>query len=688
MSFREPLWRRYRNLVHRDPASDVDDELDFHFDRLVEDLVAQGIEPAEAARRARQRMGDQGAARDACVAIARRRARLAERKERLAGLGQDLRYALRGLLRTPGFTVVTVLTIAIGIGANTAVFSVIDGVLLRPLPYAEPDRLVMIWEHNVPRDRARNVVNPENAIDWRTRAHSFKGMSIFSWTSLTLTGGDVAEPVQGRVVNPNFFDVLGVQPLLGRGFVASDTNPGSPRMVVLSYGLWQRRFGGNPSVIGSAISVAGGTKQIVGVMPRSFRHMPMGSEEYWEAATLGDRGGQRQGRWVMVVARLVDGVTLEEAGAEMRNLGEQLARDYPDFDAGWTVDVVPMLKDVVGAASEKLHLALGSVLLVLLIACANVANLLLVRAAARQPELAIRAALGASRVRVLRLWLVESSILVALGVVLGWALAWAMIRGLIALAPADIPRLESIRMDLRVFLFTAALSTGVAVFLALAVAAGTSRTRSVSSTRATATGVMRRFRDGLVVAQVALALVLLVGAGLLVRSLQRLQETDPGFDPTDAISADVELPTALYPDAPRWGAFFERTLQELRGTPGIEAAGLVNFVSLTGIGAGTTFYPLDRPEPEPGMSPAADIRIADRGYFQVLRIPLLRGRLLDTQDDTLPRVLINRTLAEEFWPGQDPLGKTLRVSWFHPDRSEEIVGVVGDTRTEGLDQRQ
>jgi putative ABC transport system permease protein len=685
---REPLWRRYRNLVQPDTASDVDDELDFHFDRLVEDLIAQGVEPSEAARRARQRIGDREATRDACLAITRRRERRTDRKERLAGLGQDLRYALRGLLNTPGFTLLTVLTLAIGIGANTAVFSVVDGVLLRPLPYGEPDRLVMVWEHNLPRNRTRNVVNPENAIDWRARAHSFKGMSLFGWTSLTLTGGDVAEPVRGRVVNPNFFDVVGVQPRLGRGFVASDTNPGSPRVVVLSYGLWQRRFGGDPAVIGSAIPVAGGTKQVVGVMPRSFQHMPRGSEEYWEAATLGNGGGKRQGRWAMVVARLADGVTPEQAGVEMRNLGQQLAQEYPDFNAGWTVDVVPMLEDVVGDASDKLRLALGSVLLVLFVACANVANLLLVRAAARRHELTVRAALGASRGRVLRLWLAESSLLVGLGVVLGWALAWAMIRGLIALAPADIPRLDAIRMDFRVFLFTALVSAGVAGILALAVAAATSRTLLPGSTRTTATGAMRRFRDGLVVVQVALALVLLVGAGLLLRSLQRLEQTDPGFDPTAAISADVELPTALYPDAPQWRGFFQTTLDQLRATPGVEAAGLVNYVPLTGIGAGTSFYPLDRPQPEPGLSPAADIRVADRGFFQVLRIPLLRGRFLDTQDDTLPHVLINRTLAEQFWPSQDPLGKTLRVSWIHEELPQEIVGVVGDTPTEGLDQKQ
>jgi putative ABC transport system permease protein len=414
--------------------------------------------------------------------------------------------------------------------------------------------------------------------------------------------------------------------------------------------------------------------------------MPMGSEEYWEAATLGDPGGQRRGRWAMVVARLADGITPEAAQVEMHDITGQLAREYPAFNAGWTADVVPMLRDVVGQASTKLHLALAAVLLVLLIACANVANLLLVRAAARQQELTVRSALGASRGRVLRLWLVESSVLVTLGVVLGSALAWAMIRGLIALAPADIPRLEAIHPDRRVFLFTVLVSAGVAGFLALAVAVATARTIAPASARTTATGGMRRFRDGLVVTQVALALVLLIGAGLLLRSLQKLQETDPGFDPTAAISADVELPTALYPDAPRWQAFFATTLERLRASPGVEAVGLVNFVPLSGMGAGTTFYPLDRPEPEPGMSPAADIRIADRGFFQALRIPLLRGRLLDIQDDTLPHILVNRTLAAQLWPGQDPLGKTLRVSWNHPDRAQEIVGVVGDTPTEGLDQ--
>ncbi len=689
MTPREPLWRRYTRFLRDDAAADVDDELQFHAEQLAEDLMRRGLPPDEAGRHARERMGDLGRARRETLRISGRRHRRARRAERLAALGQDVRYAVRSLVRTPLFTVVAGATLALGVGANVAVFSVLDGVVLRPLPYRDPGRLVMIWEHNLPRARTRNVANPENAVDWRARTHSLAAMAIYTWSTLVFTGSDVAERVSGRTVTPNFFDVLGVHAALGRTFAAADSAHDAPPMIVLSHGLWQRRFGGDSGIVGRAIPVAGGTAEVIGVMPAGFR--PIASEQYWEPGSFGAPDRQRRGRYVMVVARLADGVTLSKAQSDLRDIARQLAGEFPEFDTGWTVDVVPLREDVVGEVRQKLFLALGAVALVLLIAVANVGNLILVRAAARRQEMNVRAALGAGRWRLVRLWIVECGMLALLGMVAGLLVAWAGVRGLVALAPPDIPRLGEVRLDGPVFLLAAALALVVTTLLAIAAAVGSTGEGVVAlhdpASRHT-TGVRaRHFRDALVVAQVSLALVLLHGAGLLVGTLRRLEHVDPGFDTAQVLGAEISLPVGLYGERERWGVpFFRALVDSLRAQPGVDAAGIVSAIPLTGLAAATSFRAADRAEPPPGQKPVADIRVADEGYFRVLRIPLLRGRLLTPGDDSQAVLVVNQALAREFWPGGDPVGKQLLVDWGDPNRAWTIVGVVGDTRTYSLDQ--
>jgi putative ABC transport system permease protein len=601
----------------------------------------------------------------------------------------DVRYAFRSLRKAPGFTAVAVLTLALGIGANTAIFSVVNTVLLTPLPYHDPERLVQVWEHNLPRNRERNVVSPANFLDWRDRAGSFADWAMYLFSGITFTGETPAW-AGGLAVTTNFFDLLGARPAAGRSFVPADADSGAPRTLVLSHDLWIRQFGGDPSVVGASVPIAGSTALVVGVMPPGFRGM--GEEEYWQAYPLFAGLRERQGRWAFVLARLKEGVTPGQAHAELASIAAALEREYPAFNTGWTTAVVPLSEDVVGSAGRVLLILLGAVTAVLLIASANVGNLLLTRAGARQRELVVRASLGASARRLVRLWLTETALLTVTGAMAGLLLAAWGLELLRMLAPADLPRLDEVRLDGRVLAFTTAVALLVAVGLGVAATLGGRVRASLSAAtgdgfRTTAGAAARRFRDSMVVAQVALALMLLSGAGLLVRSLARLRQVNPGFEATQLVTANVGLPGTLYEDEARQVAFFHEFTTRARALPGIEAAGLVSYLPMTGLGSATSFRATDRPPPPAGQWPVADIRAADHGYFAALRIPLLAGRLFDGTEraGTPQAIVVSETLARELWPGQDPLGKRLRVNWYEPDADATIVGVVGDVRHSGLD---
>jgi len=601
---------------------------------------------------------------------------------------QDLRYATRALIKSPGFTVVVVLTLALGIGANSAVFTVVNSVLLTPLPYPQPNRLVILWESNPPGGRGINVVNPANYLAWKARATSFSDLAAFTWSQITFTGDD-PEQVPGRAVTPTFFDLIGVAPVRGRVFTPEEAQPGGPRVILISNGLWRRRFGGDPTVVGRAVAIAGGSAVVLGVMPPSLRPMPWGDEQYWEPFRLNPSDRGNDGRYAMVIGRLRPGVTRSQAQAEMAGIARGLEHDYPAFDTGWGVNLVSLTDQVVGSSRHILGVLLGAVSLVLLIACANVASLLLGRAVGRQREIAVRTALGATRWRLARQRLVESVLLALAGGAAGLLLATWGIDLLIAASPAGVPRLADVTVDMRVLAATAAVSLLVGLAFGLAAAFGDARRGLAPDLRgrATAGTGAARFRRALVVAQVSLALVLLSGAGLLVRSLQKLASVDPGFDPAHLLTVSLDLPAGTYPDHVRQAAFFSQLLQRIRTIPGVEAAGAVSFLPLTEPNAATSFTVVGRPAPAPGQAPGADIRIADLDYFRAMRIPVRSGRTPTAADGphAPPVIVVNETLARRIWPGENPIGRLVKVDWADSSAETEVIGVVGDVHGSSLD---
>src|SRR5947208_11068087 len=600
----------------------------------------------------------------------------------------DLRYALRTLAKSPGFAFIVVLTLALGIGANTAIFSVVNGVLLTPLPYRDPSRLVVVWESKG--TSTHNVVNPANYMGWHDRATSFSGFALLSWTGLAFTGERVEE-VQGRAVTPDFFGVVGATPLLGRTFNAEESRPNSPRVIVLSEALWRRRFGADRAIVERAVPVAGGTARVVGVMPASFRPMPLGHEQHWEPMRLDWSNRAFTGRYAMALGRLKDGVTVERAQTEMSRIARQLESDNPDFDTGWGATVVPLMEQVVGGSRRTILIVLGAVSLVLLIACAYVPNLMLPRRASRERELAVRAALGAPRWRLVRQALVESVMLALAGGAAGALLASWGVHLLVRAAPPEVPRIADIRPDLTVLAVTALRSMAAGVLFGVPAALSRSdaaiQDLHAATTRTTAGVPAVRLRGALVIAQMSLAIVLLVGAGLLVRSLRRLIAVDPGFDPANISALTITLPDATYPDSLRRVAFYERLLERVRAMPGVQSAGIISWLPMTPGNAATSLTVVGRPEPAPGQKPTAAIRIVDPGYFDAMRIPLRRGRSLVPSDrlGSVPVAVISDAMARKLWPGEDPIGRHVKVEWWHEKVSVEIGGVVADSRHDGLD---
>jgi len=604
---------------------------------------------------------------------------------------QDIRHALRRLAKSPGFTLAAVVTLALGIGATTAIFSVVDAVLLRPLSFGDPSRLVLVWERFGARDQNTNVVNPANYLDWRDRATSFSDLAAFGWSQETFTG-DVPEVVQGRTVTPNFFHTVGLTPLLGRTFTRAEADSGGPNVVVLSYGLWRRRFGGDSSVVGRSVPVAGGSAIVLGVMPPALRPMPWGTEEFWAPLRLNEGNRARGGRYLMVVGRLKPGVTQARAQAEMDVITQALQQEYPGFDTGWTANVITLTDQVVGSARCALLVVLGAVVLVLLIAAANVGNLVLARVEGRQRELAVRTALGASRLRLVSQWLAESALLAIAGGTAGVLLASWGVELLVAVAPPYIPRLAEISVDRGVLAVAGLVSVAVGIGAGLPAALGvTTQGLAVGlrseSGRTTSDRVARRWRDGLVVVQVSLALVLLSGAGLLVRSLQRLSAISPGFDVTHVTTVGIDLPQATYADAAKQNAFYQQLTNQIRSMPGVSEVGAISLIPLVPQGAATRFTVVGRPEPKAGEWTSADIRTADPGYFAAMRVRLERGRTFTTADRAVapPVIVVNETMARQFFPGQDAVGQRLQVNWTDPKAHPEIIGVVGDVRTSSLD---
>ncbi len=603
---------------------------------------------------------------------------------------QDLRHGARLLSRSPGFTAVAVAALAIGIGANTAIFSVVNTLLIQRLPYQDPDRLVVVWEHNLPRDRKSNVVSPGNFIHWREMNQVFAGMSAVSPAfNTTLSGTGDPEEVPFQYVSASFLTLLGVQPALGRSFRVDEDRPRST-VVIMSDRLWKRRFGNDAAILSRQITLQGVPHTVIGVMPPGFSYLDK-SVDLWLPVGFSEQARTPRGRWLTVLARLKPGVTFDRAQDDMTRVHGELTRLFPEFNTGWTARIVPLNQQLTGDVRPALLVLLGAVAFVLLIACANVANLLLARATARQRELAVRAALGAGRGRLVRQLLAESLVLAVAGGVSGLLLAWWAVHLLraAALANVPIPRLEAVAIDGWVLLFTVTTSLLSGLFFGIIpalTASGTTLTHALrEGGRAGAAARVNRARGSFVVIEVAAALVLLVGSGLLVRSFIALSNVNAGFDPSHTVTMRVSLPDARYGSEPQRVQFFERLLDRVDRLPGVQASGATSSLPLAGPGAATGFVVVGRPKPPLGEGPVVDVRVAANDYFRAMGIPLLKGRLFSETDpaDARNRVIVNEAMVRKHWPNEDPIGKRIRISW-NDDREDEIVGVVGDVRNAAL----
>jgi putative ABC transport system permease protein len=657
---------------------DLDEELRSHVEMRAHDNVAAGMPPEEARYDAQRRFGN--------VALIKEDTRAMDIIDWLDECARDVRYALRTLQHSPGFTAIAILTLALGIGANTAIFSVVDAILLRPLPYPEPDRLVRIWESSVKYDSPRNVVNALNFLDWRDHSQSFESMAAISGLTTNLSSHGQPLAVQGMQVSPEFFSTLRTLPLLGRTFTAEDGVAGHDHVVILSHELWQRQFGADPKIVGAEIDVDAAPYIVIGVMPRSFSY-PKIKSEIWTPLPIARTEDWKSGRFLTVIARLKPGVTIGQAQQDMLRVANFTAEARPDFNKNWSANVFPMLEDFTRGVRRPLWVLLASVGFLLLIACANVANLLLMRGTGRLRELAVRSALGAARSRIVRQLFVESLLLSLAGMAAGLLFAYFGLHSLLALIPqsAPLPRSESIAIDSRVLLFTFLASLFTAVVFGLVPALRLSRVDLLNALKQgslrTGVGGHQSLRRCFVVAEIALALLLSVGAGLMLRSFSRLISVDPGFSPGHLLTMHIWTSPARYFDNLKRSQYFDRILAEIRNTPGVEAAGSTHFLPLRDMVSGSCFAPAEQPAPTPAESATAQFLIISSGYFQAMRTSVLSGRDFDNRDtfESQPVAMVNRAFAERFYSGQNILGKQLHVCWTIK-KPVEIVGVVADAR--------
>lgn len=611
----------------------------------------------------------------------------------MSDLLYDLRHATRALLRAPGFTVVAVLTLALGVGANTAIFSVVNGVLLKPLPFPEPDRIVRVLEGS---PGAWGTTSPPNFMDWRGEGDVFQEMAAYVRTAAALTDAGDAERIPGAVATAGFFPLLGTPPMLGR--TLTDADAGQERVVVLSHALWQRRCGADDDIVGSTVRLDGRDFAVIGVMPPGFEY-PAGAELWLPLAfSEEDLATQRGAHYLDVLARLAPGVTVRDASSRMATVAGVLEARWPDTNTGASARVVELREALVGEVRPALLILLGAVGFVLLIACANVASLLLARTAARRRELAVRTALGAPRWRLVRHVLTESMLLGLGGGAAGLLLAELARRGLLAFPLPGVPRLEQVELDGAVLLFTGAASILTAVLFGALPAVKAGRASALTpalKAGGAAAGADRgggRLRGALVVAQMALAVLLLAGAGLLLKSFIRLQSVDPGFNPRGVLTFEMALPAARYPDPAEARAFFSELEERITGLPGVESVGGVFGLPLTGFNYTISVEELDgRPAyDEPAETRYTQVRIVTPDYFRTMQIPLRGGRVLEDTDraGTLPAVVVNESAAELLWPGGDALGHTFELGTTlglgGPRVGGTVVGIVSDIRHTGL----
>ncbi len=668
-----PQWlARLRTWLRRERfEQDLDDEMRLHLDLRQRRNQQCGMDAAAARAAATRSFGN--------ATWLREQSRQPWGLAWMEQLAQDLRYGLRNMRRTPGFTTVAVIALALGIGANTAIFSVVNAVLLRPLPYKDPAALVTILHQGV------DPVAPANYVDWRDQARSFDAMAAADYWSPNLTQADPPEHLWGLRLTQNLLPMLGVEPMLGRVFAPGEDQKGSEHEVVLSYKLWQRRFAADPHVLGRTLRLDGESYTIIGIMPAEFQFAPFWATraEIYAPNVLTDRLQTRGGNSLRVFARLKKNVSLAQARAEIAAITGRLERIYPGTNRD--VQLRPLMENVVGDVKTPMLVLLAAVGFVLLIACANVAHMLLARAAARRREIAVRAALGAGRMRMVRQFLTESLLLALLGGAFGFALAWLGTRTLVAISPAGLPRISSVSIDLRAVLFLQGVTLLTSLLFGLAPAMHASLADLAGAVkeggRGSSEGIARnRIRSLLVTSEFALAMMLLAGAGLMIRSFAALRSIDPGFNPHGVLSMVVPVAGSTEEPEGRREIFYRELLDRVRRVPGVESAGGINHLPLAGDMWGWPFHIEGRPKPKPGQAPVAIYRIATPGYLAAMRLPLVRGRdILEGDNADAPGiVLINERAAQRYWPGEDPLGH--RVSFSNDENKQPIwltvVGIV------------
>jgi predicted permease len=668
------LWRRLFFYWRREEFDrELEEEMKFHLEMKAQENLYSGMSPEEALYAARRQFGNQ--------TILKETSRDMWSFNSLETLWQDLRYGARMLLKQPGFTLIAVLTLGLGIGANTAIFSIVNAVLLRPFPYKAPERLMIVQERFS--GGGGVTVSYPNFVDWRTQNTVFEAISAVRGNeNFNFTGAGEPERLQGRLVSAEFFSILGINPLLGRDFLTEDDRPGATPAVILNYGFWQRRFSADSSIIGKQLTLNNQSFTVIGVAPPDFQYgveadvtVPIGLQ----AERFKTRGADPG---IGVVARLKPNVSQQQAETELNLVAAQLEELYPKSNKGRRVLLTPLHESFVGNVREPLLILLGAVGLVLLIACANVANLLLVRASTRRKEMAVRVALGASRAKLIRQLLTESLLLSVLGAVLGILLAFWGTSLIAAQLPEGIPRLQEARVDAPVLIFTLAVSLLTGLLFGLVPALQASRpnlTEGLKEGDRGSTGQRQRLRNVLVVGEVALTLMLLVGAGLLIQSFRRVLQVDPGFKAQNLLTMQISVNN---PDGQQVANFFEQLQENVRNLPGVKSVAVSNGVPF-GVANFPTFLIEGRPETE--NKPSGIRYTVSPDYFQTLGIELVKGRVFTTQDtrDSQPVVVINEVLAQLYFPDEEPLGKRLKL--FSDSPSAEIVGVVRHVEHYNLD---
>lgn len=677
-------------------AEEVDEELRFHVDQRAAKYESTGMTPEQARAAAERKFGDVERIRGEVAEMMRRRERAMQQSGMIDNARRDVAFAGRQIFRNLGFSSIAVLTIALAIGATTAIFSVVDGIMLRPLPFEQPEELVMIWADYTKRDvvlpdKRREWLSWPNFFDFRDEVSAVEAAAAFGGWGPTLTGAGDAEQLNGANFNYGMFSkVLGVEPALGRGFLPEEDAPDGPASVLISHGLWHRAFGGDPDILNTTIRLSDQPITIIGIMPADFRPPAFLGTDVWSTMQV-DRSneGGRGGAFLRAVGRLAEGSTLEVARGQATQLGLRLEEEYPEANQGTNFNVYPLQFDIVQQASTALWVLFGAVGFVLLIACVNVANLLLARGATRNSELAVRVAMGASRQRILSQLMTESLLLAGIGGALGIALSFVGTSAILSLAPAGTPLLDQVAVDGRILGFAAGITMLAGLLFGILPALRAARAQPVTALReggrTGAEGRSARLRNTLVVGQIGLALMLLVGAGLLVRSFQNLRDVDLGFNADGVLSMYIQLPGTNYPDDENRREFYRTLNERLTAIPGVTASGSVSALPMAGFDNDTGFLAEGAPPPASGIRPSVWLRLTTPGYPEAMGLELLSGRTFTAGDDgeATRVIMVNETLERDYFEGQ-AVGKRLNLNSSENPVWREVVGVIRDIKHFGI----